>query len=300
MTRPSRPSGDSMKLASTKHLLAQILLAPALTLLVAVGCSGVSTSSASMADLSSAVSLGETYDFDADLGEGDELGRGLLASTWAPPARDNKGKANDEAKKQTERVEAEKKAEAALAEADDQSPDHGREIIYVASMQIGVYDLPSAMVKVEAIPDQHGGWVHMRNEQQVVLRLPARSLEPVMSMLAKFGVVEGRNLQAQDVTAEYVDLDSRIKVLRDTQAQLLELLGKAKTVEEALHVRGALDDVTMQLESALGRMRQLDDLIAYSTLTVTLYERGPLDQIPTSNDPFRWVDSLGVEATEWR
>ena len=37
-----------------------------------------------------------------------------------------------------------------------------------------------------------------------------------------------------------------------------------------------------------------------TTLTVTLIERGPQDNIPTSNDPFRWVDSLGVEATEWR
>jgi hypothetical protein len=140
----------------------------------------------------------------------------------------------------------------------------------------------------------------MRTQNQLVLRLPAIHLKPVMAMLAKLGVVEARTLQAQDVTAEYVDLESRIKVLRDTQTQLLDLLGKAKTVEEALHVRRALDEVTMELEVALGRMRQLSDMIAYSTLTVTLIERGPQDSIPTSNDPFRWVDSLGVEATEWR
>ena len=306
-------------------LLSPTLLASALTLVVAVGCSSVSTSAskdpsygsaelppAAMVDVTSTANLGGNYDFSDDLAEADMRERGVIASapsgmaglgdeltTWAPPARDAKGKQNEAGKKQTERVEAEKNAEAAVADGDD-GPDHGREIIYVAGMQIGVYDLPSAIARVEALPDQYGGWVHMRNEQQVVLRLPARSLKPVMSTLAKLGVVEARSLQAQDVTAEYVDLDSRIKVLRDTQAQLLELLGKAKTVEEALHVRRALDDVTMQLETALGRMRQLDDLIAYSTLTVTLYERGPLDQIPTSNDPFRWVDSLGVEATEWR
>jgi len=88
--------------------------------------------------------------------------------------------------------------------------------------------------------------------------------------------------------------------MRETQAQLLTLLDSAKTVEEALHVRRALDQVTLELEVALGRMRQLSDLIAYSTLTVTLVVRGPQDHLPTSNDPFLWVDSLGVEATEWR
>jgi hypothetical protein len=182
----------------------------------------------------------------------------------------------------------------------DQTPDHGRQIIYVAGMQVSVYNLESAIGMVESMPERFGGWVHMRNQSQVVLRLPADRLKPAMAELATLGVVEARTLQAQDVTAEYVDLDSRIKVLRETQTQLLDLLGKAKTVEEALHVRRALDQVTMELEVALGRMRQLSDLIAYSTLTVTLVERGPQDHIPTSNDPFGWVDTLGVEATEWR
>jgi hypothetical protein len=259
------------------------------------------------------------YDFSDDIGEYEResmVDRSVIATggnraraqfqTSAPPARDAKGKSNDEAKKSKAAAEAAAAAAAAGDKAEpgdtkqSDEPDHGRQIIYVAGMQISVYDLESSMAMLEAIPDTYGGWVHMRSQTQVVLRLPAAKLKPAMAMLAKIGVVEARTLQAQDVTAEYVDLDSRIKVLRDTQTQLLDLLSKAKTVEEALHVRRALDEVTMELELALGRMRQLSDLIAYSTLTVSLVERGPQDSIPTSNDPFRWVDSLGVEATEWR
>lgn len=252
---------------------------------------------------------GGEYDFAEDLASGDDgaamAERSVISSPAhtrtefradAPPARDAKGKANEEAKKQT----AAKNAEPEAAVAKDDEPDHGRQIIYTAGMQLSVYALETGMSAVEHIPDKYGGWVHQRTQNQIVLRLPALNLKPVMAELAKLGVVEARTLQAQDVTAEYVDLDSRIKVLRETQAQLLELLAKAKTVEEALHVRTALDNVTMELEVALGRMRQLSDLIAFSTLTVTLIERGPQDSIPTSNDPFRWVDSLGVEATEWR
>lgn len=257
------------------------------------------------------------YDFSEDVAEFERepmAERSLISSrgnraraqfqTSAPPARDAKGKANEEAQKSKAAKDA---ADAAAAGGDkaepkpeDQQPDHGRQIIYIAGMQISVYALETSMAALEAIPDTYGGWVHMRSQTQVVLRLPAFQLKPVMAMLATIGVVEARTLQAQDVTAEYVDLDSRITVLRDTQTQLLDLLSKAKTVEEALHVRRALDEVTMELELALGRMRQLSDLIAYSTLTVSLSERGPQDSIPTSNDPFRWVDSLGVEATEWR
>jgi hypothetical protein len=262
---------------------------------------------AQVVDITGAAEYASEYDFSADRAAAEDsffdhregadqtVARSLLA---APPARDGKGKRNEEATKQEPAVAEPGTAEPAIA--DDDQPDHGREIIYIAGMQISVYDLENAMTTVEALPETFGGWVHMRSQNQLVLRLPAIHLKPVMAQLAKLGVVEARTLQAQDVTAEYVDLESRIKVLRVNQTQLLDLLGKAKTVEEALHVRAALDQVTMELEVALGRMRQLSDMIAYSTLTVTLIERGPQDSIPTSNDPFRWVDTLGVEATEWR
>jgi hypothetical protein len=252
------------------------------------------------------------YDFADDLAEGSKTtaadaalfgsrAKEKLSEAYedAPPARTKPGEPSTKAIADEQQGKAEP-GEPAIAKPDKQNPDHGRQIIYVAGMQISVYSRESAMATVEALPDKLGGWIHMRNENQVVLRLPAHRLKPAMAQLSTLGVVEARTLQAQDVTAEYVDLESRIKVMRETQTQLLELLGKAKTVEEALHVRKALDQVTMELEVALGRMRQLADLIAYSTLTVTLVERGPQDHIPTSNDPFRWVDSLGVEATEWR
>lgn len=291
------------------------LVAPAL--LLSLGCAKATNGSASRyADAAvmapapatdggaaSAYYEQSNYDFSPELAkqsggpEGTVLANRQLqsdASDFGPPVRTKAGEPSFTEPRTTSA------GEPALADDDDQTPDHGRQIIYVAGMQISVYSLTSAITTVESLPDRFGGWVHMRNQSQVVLRLPADRLKPAMTELAELGVVEARTLQAQDVTAEYVDLDSRIKVLRETQTQLLDLLGKAKTVEEALHVRKALDQVTMELEVALGRMRQLSDLIAYSTLTVTLVERGPQDHIPTSNDPFGWVDTLGVEATEWR
>lgn len=258
------------------------------------------------------------YDFEDDMAEGDYMepeGAALMASPGAGERqRRELGKLEDKARTKVASNTAAPEpdpadggeagtggSEPAVAKGDEESEKkHGREIIYVAGMHISVYDLETAATSVETIPDRYGGWLHQRSSTQLVLRIPAAKLKSVMAELAELGVVEAQTLQAQDVTAEYVDLESRIKVLRETQTQLLELLGKAKTVEEALHVRNALDDVTMELEVALGRMRQLSDLISFSTLTVTLVERGPQQVLPTSNDPFRWVDELGVDATEWR
>lgn len=174
-----------------------------------------------------------------------------------------------------------------------------RQIIYTADMAISVFKLDESMKRAEALTLESGGYVQTLSQGYLILRIPAAQLRGVMDELAKLGVVESRNLQAQDVTQEYVDLQTRIRVLKETQTQLIALLKQARNVEEALKVRESLDAITMELERAVGRMRMLENQIGFSTLTLRLSQRGPQNAVPSSNDPFPWVDTLGVEATEW-
>lgn len=191
------------------------------------------------------------------------------------------------------------KAEQAV-EKQPQDDLDGRHIVYTAQMIISVFNLDDAMTKAEAIPETYGGYIQTMSSGNLVLRVPSKSLRKVMDELADYGVVDQRSLQAADVTAEFTDIDSRIRALTETQKQLLELLQKARTVQEALEVRQALDGINSELEVLKGRMRQLDNMISYSTLSLTLYERGPNTPTPSSNDPFPWVNELGVESTEWK
>jgi len=174
-----------------------------------------------------------------------------------------------------------------------------RQIIYTAEMQLSVYKLEDAMQRAEELTIAAGGYVQNMSQGQYVLRIPAPALRGIMDELAHLGVVEARSLQARDVSEEYVDLTTRIRVLRETQQQLLALLKTARNVEEALKVRASLDGITMELEQAMGRLRLLESQIGFSTLTVRMSLRGPQNAVPSSNDPFPWVDNLGVEATEW-
>jgi chemotaxis protein histidine kinase CheA len=190
--------------------------------------------------------------------------------------------------------------EAEPAVADDNGPTDGRHIVYIAAMQISVFNLDEAMDTAEALPEKYGGYIASMTDGHIVLRIPSKNLRKLMDEIGELGVVESRSLQAQDVTDEYYDVESRITALEKTHAQLLDLLGKARTVQEALEVRRALDEVAMELEVLKGRMRKLQNLISFSTLTLGLVERGPFTPTPSSNDPFPWVDNLGVEATEWK
>jgi hypothetical protein len=178
--------------------------------------------------------------------------------------------------------------------------ERARHMVYTASLQLAVYEMDEVIEFAEQIPERYGGWIQARYDYQITLRVPATRLREVTDELSTLGLVLGKTLQASDVTAEYTDLESRIAVLEQLEEQLLLLLKQAKTVEESLKVRTELERVRLELESARTRFRQLAELVGFSTLTLHLSQRGADEALPSSNDPFPWVDELGVESTEFR
>jgi hypothetical protein len=184
---------------------------------------------------------------------------------------------------------------------DQPAPEPGeRKVVYTAAMDVSVYEIPEALAFAERLPERYDGWVHSRVDNVITLRIPAPRLREAMAEIAALGIVLGKSLIAADVTAEYTDLESRILVLEQLEEQLISLLDQATTVEVALKIRQELERVRIELELARTRMRGLAELIRFSTLTITFAQRGPLTAEIGSNDPFPWVDQLGVESTEYR
>ncbi|MEM9456417.1 MAG: DUF4349 domain-containing protein [Myxococcota bacterium] len=180
------------------------------------------------------------------------------------------------------------------------SKDFARQVVYSGAMQLSVFDLAKTKEQVEALVVDAGGYVQSLKAQTMVLRVPARRFRSVSTALGKLGRVDRQEFEALDVTEEFYDLKTRIEVLRRTQTQLLSLLDKARTVSQALEVRRELDKVTLELESALGKQRVLAAQVQFSALSLALDERIPQIDVPSTNDPFPWVDEIGVEGTAWR
>lgn len=196
---------------------------------------------------------------------------------------------------------AEPSAEGSEQDATEAVAEAGpRQVIYTAGLEIAVYERDAAMEVAESVPERYGGWIASRYDYQITLRVPAEHLFTVMEELSELGVVLDRSLLAEDVTAEFTDLEGRIRILEEMVAALEALLERATSVEQALEIRRALDRLRLELASARARMRELSEAIDFSTLILDFVPRGPLEALPTSNDPFPWVDAMGVEVTEYR
>ena len=72
----------------------------------------------------------------------------------------------------------------------------------------------------------------------------------------------------EDVTDQYVDLQSQLTNLEATRARIQDFLKDAKTVDEALRINQQLSDIEAHIEQIKGRMNYISDRSAFSTITV--------------------------------
>ena len=112
------------------------------------------------------------------------------------------------------------------------------------------------------------------------LGVPSETFEESMRQLRGLALnLRWERSSGQDVTDEYVDLQSQLTNLQATQARLREFLKQATTVEEALKVNAELTRIEGEIETILGRMNYLSDRAAYSTITLYLEQLSPTPTI---------------------
>jgi hypothetical protein len=103
------------------------------------------------------------------------------------------------------------------------------------------------------------------------------------------------NATGQDVTDQYVDLQSQLTNLEATRDRIQGFLAQAKTVDEALRINQQLSDVEAQIEQIKGKMNYLSNRSAFSTLTIDLEpDLPPVVSTPTPTPTPVPVQPLGA------
>ncbi len=106
----------------------------------------------------------------------------------------------------------------------------------------------------------------------LTIRIPADKLNEFLSDVAEISNVIRRNESVTDVTLQYVDMESHKKVLLTEQERLIELLGRAETIEDIISLESRLSEVRYQIESMEAQLRTLDNQVSYSTVYLYIDE----------------------------
>ena len=166
-------------------------------------------------------------------------------------------------------------------------------VIYTAHFTMAVYQVDQGLSAVERIARDNGGFLGLRKDREITVRVPRERFDITLAALDKVGDVIHRDIQAEDVTDEHVDLEIRIKNARAMQRRLSDLLVKAN-VKDALEIEKELHRVTEELERLEGRMKVLRDKIAFSTISVAFIPRGSTVQTARVRLPFPWLGGLNL------
>lgn len=158
-----------------------------------------------------------------------------------------------------------------------------RMVIYNASLSLEVKDYH----KVEAIIQEKvatlGGYVvessiynsgGERINGNLVVKVPQKSFHSFINEVESASVkVNDRHVSGNDVTEEYVDLESRLRSKRVVEERLLSFLEKAEKTEDLLKISSDLGKVQEDIEQVLGRMNYLKTNVDFSTVTIHLSEK---------------------------
>lgn len=155
----------------------------------------------------------------------------------------------------------------------------GRKIVLNAEYALKVSDAEAVSASLQQLARSNGGYVVEANVQKVddatvqgrlVLRIPSTRYGGVLEQIRTLGEVKSERQWSQDVTDQFIDQETRLKVLQEHEAKLLELAGKAEKFEDWLKVTQQLNETRAQIESSQGRLKRLTNEVEYSTMTIHL------------------------------
>jgi len=178
----------------------------------------------------------------------DGVAEAPAAGEAAPPAGDT-GAAMPEAEEATEPVSYETDS---IQTRQNLQPQQDRLVIRTATLELTVARVDEAEAQVRRLAERMGGFVlssqtYGEDDQRfadITIKVPAARFDTAIGELVGLAlVVDTQKVDGQDVTDEFVDLESRLRNLRAVEARLLEFLQQANNVEDALRVNGQLADI---------------------------------------------------------
>jgi hypothetical protein len=108
----------------------------------------------------------------------------------------------------------------------------------------------------------------------LTLAVPADKLDTALDQLSRIGTVLRRNTSSQDVTAQYVDTQSRLKTMRASVGRVRALMAQARDIGQVVALEGELSQREADLESLGSQLSALDKAVERSPVTVSLSTLG--------------------------
>ncbi|MFC4411427.1 DUF4349 domain-containing protein [Chungangia koreensis] len=156
-----------------------------------------------------------------------------------------------------------------------------RMIIHKANLEVNVKNIEDAQASIEDKVNKYDGYIVESNvyredetsSGKMTLRIPEQHFQAFLNDAEKEAAkILERQVTGQDVTEQYVDLESRLKSKRAVEERLLEFMKGAQKTEDLLKISTDLAKVQEEIEIIVGKMNYLKNQTSFSTIEIAMYE----------------------------
>jgi len=163
------------------------------------------------------------------------------------------------------------------------------------NLTVQVQNISTAMESIQSLIHQYGGSITSSNLGNSYDRygnlsalVPKESFYELIDAIEKVvSEVTSENINSLDVTEEFVDVQARLNVMKQTESRFTTLLSEARDVEEIMSVEKELMRLRGDIDSLEGRIKYLNKTTDNAVLNIHITEEKPI----TGND-WSFLDSL--------
>ena len=165
-----------------------------------------------------------------------------------------------------------------------------QKIIYSADVTVETLEFDKALDALDQMITELGGFAESANVSgnsrygsdgavqitdraaYYTIRVPADRFREALDRTGSIGNVISTTESAQNVTSQFIDQEARQKSLEVQEERLLELLAQAADVDTLVTLEARLSEVRYEIESIERNLRNMQNQVDYSTITLSLYE----------------------------
>ncbi len=170
-----------------------------------------------------------------------------------------------------------------------------KKIIKDGRMGLKVTDLEKTKTRIDTLVRSFGGYYSTENfnntdwesSYNLRIRLPFSNFEKFIAVIESgIGEIQYKEIDARDVTDQFIDLETRLENKRNYLTRYNDLLKQAKSVKEILEIEEKIRTLEEEIDSTTGRLKYLSDLVDYSTLELIISKRKDFKYNPADRDRF--------------
>lgn len=156
-----------------------------------------------------------------------------------------------------------------------------QKIIKTAYLNYRVEDINESYKKILIIIKKHDAIISSENQENIsyriqnsiIIRVMPEKLDALVTDLSKESIyLNNKRITSDNVTAEFVDAQSRLKTKKEVELRYIELLKKANTIDEILNVERELRVIREEIEAFEGKLKLMNDQVTYSTINLNIYQ----------------------------